>query len=176
MAEQIYLPIPDQIGWTNIKTVTLDLFLLHFTYMSSTSTYLNFSRNTEEAFEFYRSIFGWEFEWKINRFSEMPPSPGYPPLDEWDKDLIMHISLPILGGHKLMGTDQAGSMRFDLKPWNNVYICLHPDSLDEANTLFDGLSVGATIEMPLQKMFWWDYYWTLKDQFWVQWMINCGTK
>lgn len=144
--------------------------------MSSTSTYLNFSRNTEEAFEFYRSVFGGEFEWKINRFGEMPPSPDRPPMDEWDKELIMHIVLPILGGHKLMGTDAPRSMGFEFKPGNNVYICLHPDNLDEANNLFDALSVGATIEMPLQKMFWWDYFATLRDQFWVQWMINCEVK
>ncbi len=144
--------------------------------MSSTSTYLNFSRNTEEAFQFYRSVFGWEFEWWISRFGEIPPSSEASPMNEWDKNLVMHIVLPILGWHKLMGTDAPPSMGFDLKPWNNVYICLHPDSLDESNKLFDALSIGATIEMPLQKMFWWDYFWTLRDQFWIEWMINCEIK
>lgn len=144
--------------------------------MAKVSTYLNFPRNTEQAFEFYRSVFGGEFEWGIHRFGEIPPSPDMPPLAETDKNLVMHIALPILGGHLLMGTDAPESMWFSVKQWNNVYISLHPDTRVEADKLFAGLSVNGTIEMPLQDMFWWDYYGSLVDQYGIHWMVNCEQK
>ena len=103
--------------------------------MSYTSTYLNFSNQTEQAFEFYRSIFGWEFEWGIHRFGEMPVEPGRVALDDVTKKFVMHVVLPILGGHKLMGTDAPASMGFTVNPWSNVYISLHPDTLEEAQRL-----------------------------------------
>ena len=74
--------------------------------MARTSTYLNFARNTEEAFNFYKSVFGGEFsQGGIARFGDIPPSDDMPPIPEADKNLVMHIELPIVGGHMLMGTD-----------------------------------------------------------------------
>ncbi len=110
--------------------------------MAATGIYLNFANETEKAFEFYRSIFGGEFIGGIHRFSEVPPQEGSPPLADADKNLVMHISLSILGGTMLMGTDAPESMGFHLKPGNNVYISLHPDSRSEADRLFAGLSAG----------------------------------
>jgi PhnB protein len=80
--------------------------------MARVSTYLNFSRNTEEAFNFYKSVFGGEFGGggKIARFSDIPSHEGMPPLPEEDKNLVMHIELPLLGDHVLMGTDAPESM------------------------------------------------------------------
>jgi len=80
--------------------------------MARVSTYLNFARSTEQAFGFYRSVFGGDFSEPIHRFSEMPAAPGQPPLAESDKNLVMHVELPILGGHVLMGTDAPECMGF----------------------------------------------------------------
>ncbi len=141
--------------------------------MSKTSTYLNFTRNTEEAFNFYKSVFGGEFlDGKINRFGEIPAMEGMPPIAEEDKNLVMHVALPILGGHLLMGTDAPESMGFKLNKGNNVYISLHPDSRKEADTLFAKLSEAGEVEMPMQDMFWGDYYGSLTDKFGIKWMVN----
>lgn len=144
--------------------------------MARVSTYLNFPRNTEEAFNFYKSVFGTEFSCEIARFGDIPPQDGMPPLPENDKDLIMHIELPTLDGHVLMGTDAPESMGFKVNPGNNVYINLEPDTREETKRLFDALSEGGQIEMDLQDMFWGAYYGSCKDKFGVQWMFNCTQK
>lgn len=144
--------------------------------MASVSTYLNFSRNTEEAFTFYKSVFGTEFEAPISRFSDIPPHEGMPTLADEDKNLVMNVSLPILGGHKLMGTDAPPSMGFTVTPGNNVYINLEPDTRGETDRLFAALSQEGTVEMPLQEMFWGDYFGSCKDKYGVLWMFNCTSK
>jgi PhnB protein len=144
--------------------------------MASVSTYLNFPRNTEEAFNFYKSVFGGEFVGGIMRFSDIPPQEGMPPLPESDKNLVMHIELRILGVHLLMGTDAPESMGFSVNAGNNVYINLQPDTREETKRLFDALSQDGKVEMELQDMFWGDYYGSCKDKFGVQWMFNCGEK
>jgi PhnB protein len=144
--------------------------------MARVSTYLNFSRNTEEAFNFYKSVFGGEFVNGISRFKEVPPSEDMPPLPEEDKDLVMHIALPILGGHTLMGTDAPESMGFKLNFGNNVYITLEPDTREETRRLFDRLTEDGKVEMELQDMFWGDYYGSGMDKFGVHWMFNCSQK
>ena len=144
--------------------------------MAKTSTYLNFPRNTEEVFNFYKSVFGGEFvDGKINRFSDIPAQEGMPPIAEEDKKLVMHVALPILGGHLLMGTDAPESMGFKVNKGNNVYISLHPDSRLEANKLFAKLSDGGVVDMPLQDMFWGDYYGSLTDKYGIKWMVNFST-
>jgi len=122
--------------------------------MSRVSTYLNFSRNTEEAFQFYKSVFGGEFSGGgIMRMGDVPPQDGVPPLAEEDKNLIMHIELPILDGHKIMGTDAPESMGFSVKFGNNQYITLDPDTRAEAKRIFAALSEGGKIEAELAEMF-----------------------
>lgn len=114
--------------------------------MSRVSTYLNFSRNTEEAFNFYKSVFSTEFEGEISRMGDVPSQDGQPPLEAADKNLVMHVMLPILGGHVLMGTDAPESMDFTLNFGNNVYINLEPDTRAETDKLFVRLSedgIGA---------------------------------
>lgn len=141
--------------------------------MGTVSTYLNFGRNTEEAFNFYKSVFGGEFEGQgFMRLGDAPPGEGMPPLPEGDKNLIMHVSLAITGGHLLMGTDSPESMGFNLKPGNNVHICLNPDTKAETKRLFDHLAAGGKVTMDLQDMFWGAYYGTCTDKFGVQWMFN----
>ena len=144
--------------------------------MPTVSTYLNFNRQTEEAFLFYRGIFGGEFHGPIHRMGEAPAMPGQPPLSDADKQLVMHVALPILGGHMLMGTDAPQSMGFKLNAGNNVHISLHPDTRAETERLFHALAAGGTIEMPLADMFWGDYFGSLRDRFGVQWMFNCTEK
>jgi PhnB protein len=144
--------------------------------MASVGTYLNFSRNTEEAFNFYKTVFGGEFTGPISRFGEVPPADGMPPLAEQDKQLVMHIELRILGGHALMGTDAPESMGFKVNVGNNVHISLSPDTRKETKRLFDALSRGGKVTMDLQDMFWGAYYGSCTDKFGVQWMLNCTEK
>lgn len=145
--------------------------------MARVNTYLNFARNTEEAFNFYKSVFGGEFGGMgVARFKDIPPMEGAPAIAETDKDLIMHIELPILGGHVLMGTDAPESMGFKVNPGNNVHISLEPDTREETKKLFEALSAGGNITMPLQDMFWGAYYGSCTDKYGVQWMVNCPNK
>jgi PhnB protein len=144
--------------------------------MAQVSTYLNFARNTEEAFNFYKSVFGNEFTSPIVRFGDFPPSAEMPPLAEEDRNLVMHVGLPILGGHLLMGTDAPESMQFRIHPGNNVYLALQPDTRSETKRLFNALSEGGKVEQELQDMFWGDYYGSICDKFGVRWMFICSFK
>ena len=144
--------------------------------MSTTSTYLNFIRTTEEAFNFYKSIFGGEFVGGIYRMGDVPAQEGMPEMSEADKKLIMHVALPVLGGHMLMGTDAPESMGFSLTSGNNMFINLQPDTLEDTQTLFDKLSSGGKVGMPLQKMFWGAHHGSCTDKFGIQWMFNCEIK
>ncbi|HET9276693.1 MAG TPA: VOC family protein [Flavitalea sp.] len=144
--------------------------------MAKVSTYLNFDGNTEEAFNFYKSVFGTDFQGDISRFGDTPPQEGMPPLSDELKNKVMHVALPIIGGHLLMGTDACEEMGFHLTKGNNVYIALHPDSRKEADKLFNALSDGGKVEMPLAEQFWGDYYGSLSDKFGVGWMINTDAK
>lgn len=144
--------------------------------MATVGTYLNFPGNTEEAFNFYKSVFGGEFAGGIQRFKEIPPTEGAPAISEADKNLVMHIALPILNGHLLMGTDATESMGFKVNFGNNVYISLHPDTREETKRLFNALSKGGKVEMELQDMFWGDYYGSCTDRYGTQWMFNCNEK
>jgi PhnB protein len=144
--------------------------------MARTTTYLNFARNTEEAFLFYKSVFGTEFIGPINRFGGVPSQPGQPPMAEADKNLVMHVALPILGGHVLMGTDAPETMGFALTKGNNIFINLEPDTRGQTERLFNALGAGGKIEMALQDMFWGGYFGSLVDRFGIQWMFNCTAK
>ncbi|MBL8381582.1 MAG: VOC family protein [Burkholderiales bacterium] len=142
--------------------------------MARVSTYLNFPGTTEAAFTFYRTVFGGEFTGPIHRFGEAPTQPGQPPLAAADRDLVMHVELPILGGHVLMGTDAPESMGFSVRHGNGVHINLEPDTRAEARRLFAALADGGRIEMPLQDMFWGALFGSCTDRFGVCWMVNCA--
>jgi PhnB protein len=145
--------------------------------MARVSTYLNFPHHTEEAFNFYKSVFGGEFGGSgIARFGDIPAAEGMPPLAEAEKNLVMHIELPILGGYLLMGTDAPESMGFSVNFGNNVHLNLEPDTRAETKRLFDALASGGTMTQDLQDMFWGAYYGSFTDQFGVQWMFNCTEK
>jgi len=145
--------------------------------MARVSTYLNFPRNTEEVFNFYKSIFGGEFSGGgIARFRDISMNDSMPPFAEEDKDLIVHIELPILGGHILMGTDAPESMGFTVNYGNNIHINLEPETREETKRLFGALSGDGNITMELQEMFWGSYYGSCTDKYGVQWMFNCTGK
>ncbi len=145
--------------------------------MASVSIYLNFPNQTEEAFNYYKTVFGTQFMGDgIMRFKDVPPSEEMPPLPESDKNLVMHVTLPILGGYLLMGSDAPESMGFKVNKGNNVYINLMPDTREETRRIFNALSEGGVVEQELQDMFWGDYYGSCKDKFGVNWMFNCSEK
>jgi PhnB protein len=131
--------------------------------------YLNFNGTAEEAFKFYRSVFGGDFA-VLQRFKDMPA--GERPLPEHERDKVMHVALPIGEGTILMGSDVPESMGKKLVMGNSTYISLHPGSKAEAQRLYEALSSGGKIEMPLGKVFWGAYYASFADKFGVQWMIN----
>ena len=137
--------------------------------------YLNFDGNAEKAFEFYKKIFGKEFD-SIMRFSEIPPQEGVEfPTDE--KDRIMHISIPLGNDNFLMASDISPSRGHKLIQGNNMYISLNPDNLEESKRIYKELIENAKkIEMEFQKMFWGDYFASFMDKFGVMWMINYKAK
>jgi len=135
--------------------------------MATASFYLNFNGNTEEAFTFYQSVFGTAFT-AFQRFRETPEE-GNMPAHEQEK--IMHVALPIGQGVALMGTDVPGSMK-KVTLGTNFFISLEGRSMEEATQLYQALSAGGQATMPLEKMFWGDYFGTLTDKFGIQWMIT----
>jgi PhnB protein len=147
------------------------------TNMASVSTYLNFPQHTEEAFHFYKSVFGTEFTPPgIRRFGDMPPMEGVPPTPDALKNLVMHVELPITGGHILMGTDAPEQMGFTVSYGNNIHISLHPDTRTETKQLFDALSAGGKVTYDLQDAFWGAYFGSCTDKYGVHWMFNCAEK
>jgi PhnB protein len=136
--------------------------------MASLNPYLNFNGKTEEAFNFYKSVFGGEFA-NVQRIGDTPFAKDLP-ADE--RNCIMHISLPI-GNTVLMGSDILESQGHKLSVGNNLHININAETKSEADTLFKGLSAGGKITMPLEKAFWGAYFGMVTDKFGVQWMVNC---
>ena len=137
--------------------------------MTKINTYLNFARNTEEAFDFYRSVFGGEFT-SVVRFKDLPMEGVNIP--KADENKIMHIALPIGKDDVLMASDSLESLGQKLIKGNNVFISVHPESREEADRIFKALSTGGAVEMPIADQPWGDYYGHFKDKFGVMWMVN----
>ncbi len=142
--------------------------------MARVSTYLNFPGNTEEAFHFYRSVFGGDFNGPVHRFGDMPPQPGQPPMSDRLKQMVMHVELSITGGHVLMGTDAPAEMGLSVRLGNNTHLNLEPDTREEADRLFNALSAGGQVQMPMQDMFWGAYFGSFTDRYGICWMVNCA--
>ncbi|MCC6945880.1 MAG: VOC family protein [Thermomicrobiales bacterium] len=140
--------------------------------MAAVSTYLNFDGNTEQAFEFYKSVFGTDYIGGIMRMGDLPAQEGMPPMPDDVKNKIMNVQLPILGGHILMGTDVLEGYGSRLVTGNNVHIVLRPDTREEADALFVALSAGGEVGMPMTDQFWGDYYGAFTDKFGIGWMID----
>lgn len=135
--------------------------------MPALNPYLNFNGNTEEAFNFYKSVFGGEFA-TIMRFDEVPQE-YKSPAHEGQK--IMHIALPIAGGDMLMGSDVPDAMG-KVVNGTNFHIAINPISKEEAEKLFNGLSAGGKVLMPLSKAFWGGLFGMFTDKYGINWMVN----
>ena len=138
--------------------------------MATINPYLTFLGNCEEAFTYYKSIFGGEFDY-VGRFSEMPEDPNYT-LSEEDKQKIMHMSLPISKETRLMGSDTAGEWAGKTIVGNNISISITAQTKAEADQLFNSLSQGGRITMPIGETFWGDYFGMCTDKFDVNWMVS----
>lgn len=137
--------------------------------MATINPYLIFNGNCEEAFNFYKSVFGGEFPY-VGRFKEMPSET---PISKSEEEKIMHISLPIgQGGTILMGSDSSESLGQVSTIGNNFSISVNTETEAEAISLFNRLSVGGKVTMPLNKTFWGAYFGMFIDKFGVSWMVN----
>lgn len=138
--------------------------------MASVNIYLNFNGNCEEAFDFYKAAFGTEYQY-IGRFGEMPPSEEYK-VPESDRQKIMHVSLPIGEGTTLMGSDTGGEWAPGFIPGNNFSISINTGGKEEADKLFNSLSKGGKVTMPMSKTFWSEYFGMFTDKFGINWMVS----
>lgn len=137
--------------------------------MAKMNPYLNFDGKAEEAFTFYKSVFGGEFLGDIYR---MDGAPGSENLPENERSRVMHIALPIDGHTTLMASDILPSAGHKLTEGNNVQLSLHPESREEADRLFNALSAGGQVEMPMEDTFWGAYFGSFTDKYGIKWMIN----
>ena len=138
--------------------------------MTKLNPYLSFKGTCEEAFNFYKSVFGNEFLF-VGRFKDMPENPGYPVVES-DKEKIMHISLPISNESVIFGCDTPQSQEHTAISGNNISLSIETDSMEEATRIFKGLSDGGIVTMPLDKTFWDAYYGMFTDKFGINWMVN----
>ncbi len=136
--------------------------------MEHVNPYLNFNGNTEEAFNFYKSVFGGEFI-QLTRFKDIPENEKLP-AEALDK--IMHISLPIGNGNILMGTDALECMGQFLKEGNNFHLSIDTESKEETDKFFKGLSEGGKVTMPMADTFWDAYFGMVTDKYGVNWMLS----
>jgi len=142
--------------------------------MRKINVYITFNGDCEEAFNFYRSVFGGDFQF-IGRYKDVPPSerelfqPG-------NEEKIMHVSLPISKETILMGCDSAELHGGGTVVGDNISLSIDTDSKEEANQLFAALSAGGKVKMPMAETFWGAYFGVLTDRFGINWLINCDSK
>jgi PhnB protein len=139
--------------------------------MTKVNPYLSFNGNTEEAFNFYRSVFGGDFE-TVMRWSDSPQCEG---MSDADKNKIMHIAIKI-GDSVIMGSDFVSMNGEQFTPGNAYTVALMPDSREEADKLFAGLSAGGQVVMPMTDMFWGGYFGAFTDKYGVKWLVNQDTR
>ena len=143
--------------------------------MATLNPWINFNGNAEEAFNFYKSVFGGEFSY-IGRFKDMPPSTEGPKVSANEENRIMHITLPISKETSLMGSDTGGEWASDFKQGNNITISINADSKSEADKIFNGLSKDGQVRMPMADTFWGSYFGMLTDKFGINWMMSFDAK
>ncbi|MBN2617298.1 MAG: VOC family protein [Spirochaetales bacterium] len=143
--------------------------------MADISTFLNFKDCTEEAFNFYKSVFNGEFIGDIMRYGDAPPNESHPTPAQV-KNMVMHAAIKILGNYVLHGADSPEIMGFKITFGNNITMNINPDSREESKRIFNELSKGGEIRTPLEDTFWGAYYGDFTDKFGVKWMINYEQK
>ncbi len=137
--------------------------------MSTTvNPYLTFNGNCEEAFNYYKSVFGGEFD-HVSRFGEMPSEN---PMPKSEKEKIMHISLPLSSETTIMGSDASETFGQVFNPGDNISLSINASTEDEAKRIFGALSEDGTITMPLDKTFWGALFGMCIDKFGINWMVN----
>jgi PhnB protein len=136
--------------------------------MAQVNPYLTFNGNCEEAFHFYKSVFGGEFAF-MGRFKDMPSEQ---PMPDDVGNLVMHVSLPISKETVLMGSDAHEAFCPSVQMGTNFAISINGESEDEAKSIFDKLSAGGTVTMPLEKTFWGALFGMFTDKFGISWMVN----
>ncbi|MCG8579866.1 MAG: VOC family protein [Bacteroidales bacterium] len=136
--------------------------------MATVNAYITYKGNCEDAFLFYKSVFGGDFEY-LARFKEMPSEE---PIPEEEANKIMHVALRISKETVLMGSDTSPAFGPPCEIGNNIAISVSTGSEEEARTLFDGLSAGGQVNMPLDKTFWGAYFGMFTDKFGVNWMVG----
>jgi PhnB protein len=136
--------------------------------MTTINPYINFNGNAEEAFNFYKSVFGGEFE-KIIRFKDVQ-SPEFP-VTENDANKIMHISLPI-GGNTLLANDVPESLGPVSENENRSKIAVYAETKEEADKIFNGLSEGGKVEMPMAESPWGTYFAMFRDKYGIEWTVE----
>lgn len=139
--------------------------------MTTVNIYLNFKGNCEIAFNFYRSVFGGDFPY-IGRYKDMPVQKDMPKIPDEMKEKIMHMFLPVSKETSIMGSDIIGEWESEFKQGNNFSITISTDSKKEADRLFNGLSEGGNVIMPMGNAFWGDYFGMLTDKFGINWMVS----
>lgn len=139
--------------------------------MTTINPYLSFNGNCEEAFLFYKSVFGGEFPY-VGRFKDMPQDPEHPLPDAY-LDKIMHMSLPISPYTTLMGSDSIEGLNQATVFGDNINLMISADSVEEVDGYWSKLVEGGSVVMALQKTFWGDYFGILKDRFGIYWMLDC---
>lgn len=138
--------------------------------MMTVSTYLTFNGTCEAAFNFYKSVFGGEFEY-MGKFKDMPDNPDHT-ISEADKEKIMHVALPISKEITLFGSDVGGEWSTQVIQGTNFSLSINTDSKAEADRFFNALSVNGIVTMPMNETFWGAYFGMFVDQFGIQWMVN----
>lgn len=139
--------------------------------MTTVNIYLTFNGNCEEAFNFYKSVFGGEIPY-MGRFKDMPAGEDGGKLKPEDANKIMHVSLPISKETMIMGSDTGGEWASGYSQGNNFSISITTDTKNEADRLFNGLSAGGKVSMPMNKTFWGDYFGMFTDKFGINWMVS----
>ncbi len=139
--------------------------------MAKVSIYLNFKGNCEEAFNHYKSVFGTEFSSPIYRMGDIPMPEGAPQIPENEKNAVMHVALPILGGTQIMGTDMLESMGHQLIIGNNTTIQMEFDTKEDADRVYNLLAEGGSESVTPHDEFW-GYWGVCLDKFGIRWMFN----
>lgn len=142
--------------------------------MTTVNVYLTFNGNCEEAFNFYKSVFGGEFSY-VGKYKDMPPMEEGKTLSPEAGEKLMHISLPISQETIIMGCDTGGEWASHYKEGNNFSISINTDTKEEADRLFNGLSAGGRVTMPMNQTFWGDYFGMFTDKYGINWMISFAT-
>lgn len=141
--------------------------------MATINPYIHFNGNAEEAFTFYKSVFGGEFA-AVARFKDAPNPDN--PVSEDEANYIMHIALPIGQNSMLMGSDTPSFMGKQNENENRSKISINTESKEEADRLFVGLSAGGTVEMPIGESPWGSYFGMFRDKYGIEWMVNYAAK